>query len=865
MRKRMKQISTLLLAASMSLSMVMGNAMAIEEVTEEVAYEEISEEYVEEMEVGEENLGEESPEEEATIIVDDFVYEEENLEEEAGDAEEVILEVAETEEMTDAAALEEEEPQMSGKCGENVTYQLTKNSDGYTLTISGSGDMWDFCSYSEEIGDWVNDRDRPWGEFSENVTQVIVNSGVTGIGNDSFALFYHLNSVSLPDGLKKIGFHAFFGCQDGEAGLKEITIPSTVTSIGLEAFASCGMLTKVNYAGEIANICPNGTYDNGDAWDNQERVWQAFRDTPFGENYRLSGQCGDNVTYQLTRNSDSFKFYNDEEQRYDTCTDCYTLTISGSGDMWNFCKFSEEQDDWVDENVRPWDEFRWSVTRLVVNSGVTGIGDGAFAWFNHVNSVSLPSGLKKIGAFAFHNCTDGEGEDENWHATGGLKEIAIPSTVTSIERGAFSDCQLLTKANYSGEIANVCPNGTYEDGNSWGNRDRVWEAFWNTPFAENYGLSGKCGDNLTYELTRNSDSFKFYNDQEQKYETNTDCYTLTISGSGPMWNYAYSWNDNGVENREKPTPWDEFRWNITRIVVNSGVTEIGEFAFMCSHHVNSVSLPNGLKKIGANAFQGSTDGEGEGDNWHATSGLKEITIPSTVTSIDFGAFSDCGMLTKVNYAGEIADICPSGEDDGIPWNNKIRVMTAFWGSPFAENYLPWNAITVNKDTVSLKANAAKAQSFTLGAANTAKLPMKYSSSSSSVKVDASGKVTIAKNFAGAAKITITTAATEEYQAGTKVVTVKVAKLTQPMKVSASTTSVKLSTVKKKAQKVTLKVRKAQGKVTYTSSSKKYVTVSSKGVVTLKKGTPKGTYKITVKAAGKGIYDAGSKVISIKVK
>ena len=692
MRKRMKQISTLLLAASMSLSMVMGNAMAIEEVTEEVAYEEISEEYVEEMEVGEENLGEESPEEEATIIVDDFVYEEENLEEEAGDAEEVILEVAETEEMTDAAALEEEEPQMSGK-------------------------------------------------------------------------------------------------------------------------------------------------------------------------------CGDNVTYQLTRNSDSFKFYNDEEQRYDTCTDCYTLTISGSGDMWNFCKIPEGQDDWVYENVCPWDESRWNVTRLVVNSGVTGIGDGAFAWFNHVNSVSLPSGLKKIGAWAFHNCTDGEGEDENWHATSGLKEITIPSTVTSIERAAFCDSQMLTKVNYAGEIANICPNGTYEDGNPWNNRSRVMEAFWNTPFGENYGLSGKCGDNVTYQLTRNSDSFKYWIWDEKRFDTSNDCFTLTISGSGAMWDYSYIWNEE--EERwigENAIPWEAYSYGITRIVVNSGVTEIGDFAFLEACHVDSVSLPAGLKKIGTQAFRSCVDGAADADdNWYPISGLKEIAIPSTVTSIDFGAFSDCGMLTKVNYAGEIADICPSGEDDGIPWNNKIRVMTAFWGSPFAENYLPWNAITVNKDTVSLKANAAKAQSFTLGAANTAKLPMKYSSSSSSVKVDASGKVTIAKNFAGTAKITITTAATEEYQAGTKVVTVKVAKLTQPMKVSASTTSVKLSTVKKKAQKVTLKVRKAQGKVTYTSSSKKYVTVSSKGVVTLKKGTPKGTYKITVKAAGKGIYDAGSKVISIKVK
>ncbi|MGN0354368.1 MAG: leucine-rich repeat protein [Muricoprocola sp.] len=684
----MKQISTLLLAASMSLSMVMGNTMAMEEVTEEVAYEEISEEYVEEMEAGEK-----SPEEEATIIVDDFVYEVEGLEEEAGDAEEVILEeeVDETEEMTDAAALEEEEPQMSGK-------------------------------------------------------------------------------------------------------------------------------------------------------------------------------CGDNVTYELKENDDSFKYYNDETGKMETSTDAYTLVISGSGAMWDFHRdFDEGRDEWLDGPEPGWSFIRGDITRIVVESGVSRIGEFSFAWMNHVKEVTLPSTLTSVGGFAFHNLVNYTYDGKDWNLESGLEQITIPASVTSIERGAFSDCEKLSKVNYSGEIANVCPNGTYDDGSAWSNRNRVVEAFWNTPFGENYGLSGKCGDNVTYQLTRNSDSFKFYNDEEQRYDTCTDCYTLTISGSGAMWDYAYDWDEDGNEIREKATPWDDFRWNITRIVVNPGVTEIGDWAFIFSHHVNSVSLPNGLKKIGFRAFYCSQDGEGEDENWHATSGLKEITIPSTVTSIDFGAFADCGMLTKVNYAGEIADICPSGEEDGVPWTNKIRVMTVFWGSPFAENYLPWNAITVNKDTVSLKANATKAQSFTLGAANTAKLPMKYTSSSSSVKVDASGKVTVSKNFAGTAKINITTAATEEYQAGTKVVTVKVAKLAQPMKVSASTTSVKLSAVKKKAQKVTLKVTKAQGKVTYTSSSKKYVTVSAKGTVTLKKGTPKGTYKITVKAAGKGIYAAGSKVISIKVK
>ena len=60
------------------------------------------------------------------------------------------------------------------------------------------------------------------------------------------------------------------------------------------------------------------------------------------------------------------------------------------------------------------------------------------------------------------------------------------------------------------------------------------------------------------------------------------------------------------------------------------------------------------------------------------------------------------------------------------------------------------------------------------------------------------------------------------------------------------------------------VKKAKGKVSYSRSKNcgKYITVTKKGKVTVKKGTPKGTYTITVKAAGKGVY--AKKTIKVKI-
>ena len=115
------------------------------------------------------------------------------------------------------------------------------------------------------------------------------------------------------------------------------------------------------------------------------------------------------------------------------------------------------------------------------------------------------------------------------------------------------------------------------------------------------------------------------------------------------------------------------------------------------------------------------------------------------------------------------------------------------------------------------------------------------------------------------EITITASATKAYAKTSKVVTLTVKKAANPMKVTTKNQKIKASAIKKKAKTFTIKVTKAQGKVTYKSSAAKYIKVAKNGKVTIRKRTPKGKYKITVTAAGKGIYGKKSKVITITIK
>ena len=100
-----------------------------------------------------------------------------------------------------------------------------------TLTVSGNGAMADYTQSDK----------RPWDGNRNDITSVVVESGVTSVGKNTFESFSNLTSVTLPEDFTAIGPYAFCNC----SSLQSITIPSTVTSIGEGAFESCSAMTSV--------------------------------------------------------------------------------------------------------------------------------------------------------------------------------------------------------------------------------------------------------------------------------------------------------------------------------------------------------------------------------------------------------------------------------------------------------------------------------------------------------------------------------------------------------------------------------------------------------------------------------------------
>ena len=125
-------------------------------------------------------------------------------------------------------------------------------SDG-TLTISGHGRMDDYPDYGK--CPWYESIARGEDDVTE-VTEIIIEEGITHIGDYAFEDAVDVTSVTLPSSLESIGEHAFAYMNS----LSEITIPESVTFIGDGAFQYCSSLTEIVIPENVTSIGDGAFY-----------------------------------------------------------------------------------------------------------------------------------------------------------------------------------------------------------------------------------------------------------------------------------------------------------------------------------------------------------------------------------------------------------------------------------------------------------------------------------------------------------------------------------------------------------------------------------------------------------------------------
>ena len=178
----------------------------------------------------------------------------------------------------------------------------------------------------------------------------------------------------------------------------------------------------------------------------------------------------------------------------------------------------------------------------------------------------------------------------------------------------------------------------------------------NNPQEEETVEKGQCGDNAFWELRKNG--------------------VLQIIGKGPLWDYGAR---NGWGTCGTLPKWCSRRdgYSVEKIIINEGITVIGEYAFADLIDLKEISLPKTLKRIEGGAFVGENYLKKvvlpEGidritwDTFYRCFYLEEVHIPASVRKIQTYAFHGCVSLRRMYFYGDAPriavttfDRCPGG-------------------------------------------------------------------------------------------------------------------------------------------------------------------------------------------------------------
>lgn len=305
----------------------------------------------------------------------------------------------------------------SGKCGDSATYKFNKSTG--TLTISGTGAIAD-----KAFSEIQYDEDVP---CDTTIKKVIINSGITEIGDGSFAYCSVLQSVSIPNTVTKIGYCAFDECYE----LTSVTIPNSVEAIGDCAFSECDKLIEVKIGTGLKNI-DYSTFSD---------CYSLSKITVDGNNPYLDSRDNCNAIIDSKNNK--------------LIVACSNSTIPESvteiGD-YAFCAKYNKSDLVISDNVKKIGVGAFSnsqaLKNVVLGKNVSTISKYAFYHCDNIVNIDLGDKVKSIGESAFSGCK-------------ALKSIKFPASLISIGKSAFVDCKKLTKITIPDSVTKIGRDAFY--------------------------------------------------------------------------------------------------------------------------------------------------------------------------------------------------------------------------------------------------------------------------------------------------------------------------------------------------------------------------------------------------------------------
>lgn len=443
----------------------------------------------------------------------------------------------------------------------------------------------------------------PSGAFAnnKNVTKIVLNDGVTSIGDyafqnnpwynnltdefvtigDNVLIKYNgtKSSVTIPDTVKHIAGGVFKNSNK----ISEVILPNELLSIGQNAFKNCAALTTLTIPKSVSKIGSNAISDSC--------AIQVYQPSA-GYSYRDSNKTVLNDSY--TKGNDTFYYIIKSDD---------TAEIIG-------CETTSTE---------------LTVPEEIDGHTVSAIGDYGFAKCATLKSITIPKNIKTIGKYAFDGCT-------------GLINATIPTTVSSVDDYAFNNCTGLKNVTISEGVVSIGKGCFY-------NCTSLAEAV--VPDTAKYvGAYAfyNCTSMVNATIGTTTESIgecTFYNCK--KLETVVIGYSVKSIGDYAFYNCALG----RVSVPSATTVIGNFAFaknsNLTKATLRKNLLTIGDGAFKDCGLLSTISIPTTVTSIGDEAFENCTS-------------IASVTIPTGVTEIKKRTFSNCSSLANVTIKGEVTSI-----------------------------------------------------------------------------------------------------------------------------------------------------------------------------------------------------------------